>query len=52
MTFIKIQENIGKKFSNKKKLYFNTRNSGLYFDKPLRRISAHGTVTFLFENAI
>jgi hypothetical protein len=33
MTFIQIQENIAKKFSNDKKLFFNTRNSSLYFNK-------------------
>jgi hypothetical protein len=33
MTFIEIQENITKRFSKTKRLYFNTRNSSLYFNK-------------------
>ena len=33
MTFLPIQDNIAKQFSSQKKLYFNTRDSSLYFNK-------------------
>jgi hypothetical protein len=33
MTFIQIQENIAKRFSANKKLFFNTANRSLYYNK-------------------